>query len=402
MDTAASSLWIDRATNLQRDVILFDPRGVGQSQPRLNCPELTPNLYFAAQLTPQRGDENYVDVLLACRARLLDEDIDLTAYTTVQTAADVRDIRIALGYEQINLWGNSYGTYLALVAMRDDYPDSIRSVVLDGVVTPGFNMITGLIERQSESLQGLFERCAADSACSTAYPNLAQTFNAVLTNLNVQPAHVTVTNPFTSVSEEVMLDGAGFALQLFEVSSVTWFVGDLPYIIAAAHDGNLQPFLETVSPSLYYWASIDYGQRYSVLCETEILFTSELNTSSMAESLPAPIREGITAKVEADLQLCRAWGMFPATTLEIAPVTSDIPTLLLSGELDPFTPPVFAEYAARTLSTSYRFSFPGIAHGAATASPCALSILDAFILDPNAPPADSCIVQMAAPAFKLR
>ena len=119
-----------------RDIILFDQRGVGFSEPTLDCPAFT-ELYMdlldsnvdGEQLTAQEILDRKVEAFMAC-AEDLSMVADLSAYNTVANAADVNDLRLALGYDQVNLYGSSYGTRLALGVMRD-FPEGLRSVVLD-------------------------------------------------------------------------------------------------------------------------------------------------------------------------------------------------------------------------------------------------------------------------------
>ena len=112
--------------DLNRDVIIFDQRGVGLSQPALECPELVPSLIARAQGQALTLGEERAPYL-ACRDRWLSEGVNLAAYTTAESAADVNDLWRTLGYRQVNLYGISYGTVLAETVMRD-YPDGIRSV----------------------------------------------------------------------------------------------------------------------------------------------------------------------------------------------------------------------------------------------------------------------------------
>ena len=100
---------------------MFDQRGVGYSQPSLNCQELATWRYrtIGSHRTRDQETEDQVEAAFACRDRLVASGIDLAAYNTAASAADVNDIRIALGYGQFDVWGLSYGTRLALAVERD-------------------------------------------------------------------------------------------------------------------------------------------------------------------------------------------------------------------------------------------------------------------------------------------
>ena len=170
----------------RRDFILLDQRGTGYSMPRLDCPEretLVPSLL-------QDGfSQDIVDAFRRCRERLVSEGIDLTSYNSAASAADVNDLRQALGYAQVNLYGVSYGTRLALTLMRD-YPGAVRSAVLDSTYPPQVNLYTALAPNAERAFNVLFDRCGADPACSRRYPDLRNTFYRLVDRLNTSPVAV--------------------------------------------------------------------------------------------------------------------------------------------------------------------------------------------------------------------
>ena len=139
-----------------RDVVVFDQRGVGVSQPALDCALETGTL----------------DDWLSCGERLR-ATADLGQYHTAWNAADVNDLRIALGYDRINLWGASYGTRLALDVMRD-YPQAVRSVVLDSVYPPDVDLQVDAPANAQRAFDHLFASCAAEASCAAAFPDLGE------------------------------------------------------------------------------------------------------------------------------------------------------------------------------------------------------------------------------------
>ncbi len=156
-----------------RDLILFDQRGTGYSLPRLDCPErdsLTPSLLDGSR-APDSRDTAIVDAFKRCRLRLIQEGIDPSAYSSSASAADVNDIRRALGYQQVNLYGDSYGTRLALTIMRD-FPEIVRSAVLDSTYPLQVNLYTTLAPNAERAFKVLFDRCAANQSCNQRYPSL--------------------------------------------------------------------------------------------------------------------------------------------------------------------------------------------------------------------------------------
>src|SRR5439155_13420646 len=151
-----------------RDFVLFDQRGIGYSEPALDCPEHTQFLYDTLDQDDNsiRVVRDYNASIRACHDRLVDQGIDLWAYTTAASAADVNDLRIALGYRTWNLLGASYGTRLGLAVMRS-FPQGVRSVVLDSTIPPQLEPGGGASFMRS--LDVLFNRCTNDTSCNRSY-----------------------------------------------------------------------------------------------------------------------------------------------------------------------------------------------------------------------------------------
>ena len=166
--------WLDIPYLQDRDLILLDQRGTGYSLPSLNCPEM------------EQNEENATQV---CHDRLISEGVNLQAYNSAENAADVADLRIALGYDEWNLYGISYGTRLALTVMRD-HPEGVRSVVIDSVYPPEISSWEQYGQNTADEFNKLFQGCAADVQCSADYPNLEQAFYTTAEQLNAEPVPV--------------------------------------------------------------------------------------------------------------------------------------------------------------------------------------------------------------------
>ena len=178
-----------------RDLILFDQRGVGESEPALECSEFIAELFdLLDEPDVNAAIPAQYDSLMACRDHLISQGYDLSHYTTRQNAADVNAIRISLGYDQINLLGGSYGSLLAQAVMRD-FPEHIRSVVMNSVLPLEKSLFTDASLMISKAILHLLESCAADPACSTAYPDLQNKLFTAVDRLNEQPVPITITNP---------------------------------------------------------------------------------------------------------------------------------------------------------------------------------------------------------------
>ena len=113
-----------------RDLVVIDQRGTGYSEPDLRCPEVDElDTVLSAERSPVLSAEER-NALTACRTRIELLHVDVGNYNSAQSAADIEAMRQALGYEELNLLGISYGTRLAQTIVRD-YPGGVRSVVFD-------------------------------------------------------------------------------------------------------------------------------------------------------------------------------------------------------------------------------------------------------------------------------
>ncbi len=163
----------------ERDVVLYDQRGTLYSQPALTCPEELQETFdtIEQEIPPEESLRLSEQAALACRARLVKERVNLSAYNSIENALDIEDVRRALGYEKFDLYGVSYGTLLALHALRQT-PETFRSVILDAVVPAQINPNSAIAESQNRAFEQLFDACAADADCGRAYPDLKQVFYA--------------------------------------------------------------------------------------------------------------------------------------------------------------------------------------------------------------------------------
>ena len=175
----------------QRDFILFDQRGTGYSQPRLDCPERTSitGTLLERGLSAAGNHEIILDAFRRCRDRLVGQGTDLSAYHSAASAADLNDLRLALGYEKLNLYAVSYGTRLALTLMRD-HPEGVRSAVLDSVYPPQVNLYTELAPNAERAFNTFFAHCADDASCNQSYPDLRGVFYRTVDQLNASPVSV--------------------------------------------------------------------------------------------------------------------------------------------------------------------------------------------------------------------
>jgi len=381
-----------------RDLILFDQRGVGFSEPALDCPELraVDIEYLDDDVSDEVYQEAYTGALVECRDRLVDDGVDLTAYNSATNAADVADLRIALGYDEINLWGISYGTRLALTVMRD-HPEGIRSVVLDSTVPIDLELIPAIPASADRAFDVFFAGCDADPMCASTYPDLETEFAALADRLDDAPVDILIEDFVGGDSYPGLLDGDGLYNLFFSSLYADSIIPLLPDFISDAAGGDYSG-LERLS-SLFFSneAFVSVGMYLSVQCNEEYTFTSAAQVDDAVAMYPDVA--DMFGPAEAEFDDCAVWGAGTADPIEDEPVASDIPTLILAGEYDPITPPSYGRMAGETLTNSTFFEFPGLAHGVSTADECPTGILLSFVDDPMVEPDGSCIDMLGGPNF---
>jgi len=312
--------------------------------------------------------------------------------TASENSADLEDLRRALGYGPWNLVGISYGSRLALTAMRYR-PETIRSMVLDSAVPLQSNFMVEVFSSFQNSLNSLFAQCAADTACNAAYPKLDHAYDAVVARLNANPAQVPIIDPQTEqVVTYLPVSGVDFSLVLLELSYDTSDITILPLLIAATNMGNYELLgvilgLTLASPG----GNLSFGMHVAVQCNEDVTFASSRDfvVARDKNRRASPLAHIITFN-EAYLDVCAAWGLTPPDPADNYPVHSDLPTLIIGGTNDPITPPNYAASAAETLSRSTIVLYPRGGHSSSTSSPCLATIMAAFYNDPNQRPDSSC------------
>jgi pimeloyl-ACP methyl ester carboxylesterase len=388
----------------RRDLIIFDQRGVGLSEPALECPEWEQVLFdLLDEPDPNVSAESGFEAMMACRDRLVAEGRKLSAYTTRQNAADVDAIRAALGYDHVNLHGGSYGSLLAQATMRD-HPESIRSVVMNSVVPLEKSLFIDTSTVATEGVLRLVEACASDEACDGAYPDLEGVLFEVIDRLNEAPVPITVTNPLDGQSYAAVLTGdavfGNFVATLYQ----TPLIPALPQAIYDVYEGNYQLMTTLRSLNLVFFEAISRGMQFSVMCTDDLVGRTPQDLLNLQSELPRQLRGRADPELAIEygvFGMCENWPVKQADPSVKDPLVSEIPTLVLEGEFDPVTPSAYAKLVAGHLPNSYVYEFPGIGHDLITASECARSVTGDFIEDPTRPPDADCIPDMPGVAFDV-
>jgi pimeloyl-ACP methyl ester carboxylesterase len=356
-----------------RDLILVDQRGAGLSQPSLAC---------------ETGDS-----WQNCRMRLARERIDLSAYNTVESAADIAALGPALGYKKVDLFGNSYGTTLALQVMRD-HPKGIRAVVMDGITGPTFNTYDGYNAYLWYGLRQIFKDCAASPACSSNHPHLQQTFVHLLARLQAHPATVAGYSPKLDRTVSATMTGLGLWVTMREIVADPTGPPLVPSIIDNFAAGDYTIAVQFVGNTLSDNSATSEGMHYAMDCSGE---PSASSTTIVAHSrmVPAPIRSAAIANITGYLEICNTWRVPKIPAINHTYFRSSIPTLLLPGRYDPKTPSFLARALAPKLGHAYLVPIPTLSHMVVGYDWCPDSIASAFLARPNQKPDSSCTAEMS-------
>jgi pimeloyl-ACP methyl ester carboxylesterase len=323
-----------------RDILLVDQRGTGESS-LMDCPIDDEALLFETEFTLQ-------DMLEYTEACLEELPHDPRYFTTSVAVTDLEAIREALGYAQLNLYGVSYGSRVAQHFVRR-YPESTRTVVIDGVVPPQVALGPEIATESQKAVDKILARCAEDAACNEAFPDVERTFDAVVAQLREASVNVTVPHPNTGRPQELMFGPGQFAgaVRLLVYSPNT--IALLPLFIHEAGQGNFMPLAsQFMLTALSMRDALAIGMHNAVMCTEDIPFLDRTTID----------RESIAASYMGSFQLetleamCSIWPAGPIDPEFKVPVATDIPVLLLSGDADPITPPRYAEMAAVDLGNA--------------------------------------------------
>jgi len=356
---------------LERDFILLEGRGNRFARPSLGCPEV--NALGAANATL----DLQTAAVARCRAVLVKAGIDLDGYTSAESADDLDQLRHLLGIRQWNLIGFSYGTRLAQTVLAR-HPEGVRSVVLDSVlpIDIGYDEMAAAALRRALDL--VLDGCASDVECDTRYPDLRSRFEALIVRAD---------------RDGIPAQGGRILRSRDIVDAIVTgiqqpaMISKLPRIINDAAEGRLTgllPLLATAPPSF------NWGLRLSIWCGEEMPFQKP---ERVARQVSPSLGLGGADSRTATPEMCAAWRVAPADSHGNDPVKSDVPVLILTGEFDPVTPPVWGRRLLRTMANARFLEIRGQAHGAMF-NRCGGQLTLAFLHDPVAPLPLDCVAKM--------
>lgn len=330
------------------DLVLMDQRGTGGSNP-LRCGPDDPlsglEVIFTGEMT---GD------LASCRDKM---DADLRYYTAVEAMKDLDEVRATLGHERINLWGASYGSLEALEYVRR-HPKRVRALVIQGVAPPALFTSLSVARNAQWALDATVAACELNAECQSAFPDVLGELESVLASLSEKPVKISVRDPRSGEQGTLVITRDLFAGVLRFLLYDGQLAGRIPSIVRAARTGEFED-LATIAAK---FASLIGGSLYtgavlSAFCSEDVDRFTEQQIREASEGTFLGPTLALNLK-----RSCEGWprGNLPDDFHDDA--SFEGPVLLLSGELDPVTPPFWADEAATHLPNSRHVVLPEAGH----------------------------------------
>ena len=353
IETFPSVAFAFRHIQADRDVILIDQRGTGDSQ-RLDCQNEDKNTTLDSPVHAPDDPEQIAAEAADCLAEL---PADPAFFTTSVAVQDLELVRERLGVSQWNLYGISYGTRVAAHYARR-YPESVRSMIVDAVVPPQIALGPDIASLAQDTLTDIFTRCEADAGCNDAIGNLTNATIELVNELKQTPRTIVFEDIATgeSTTREFTHHDLALTLRLMSYSAQTAAI--LPSMLfQAIENNNLAPLARQANRlgnSLS--ASLASGMHHAIVCTEDVPF---FETAGQTPTEPSYLGADVVGAISAT---CEQW---PAGVIDDdfkAPLTTDTPSLILSGAADPITPPAYGDMLANTLTNAKHIVNPAQGH----------------------------------------
>lgn len=369
------------------DVVFVDNRGMGSSNPtRCNIAPYGDMPAYFLQIWPS-------SILSACYRRY-SATSDPSAYNTNNAVDDLDDVRAALGYRKLLLYGGSYGSFFSFVYIRR-HPEQVRLAVLEGILAPHFEPLPGAPDAAQTAIDDLARKCSNDPSCSRHFPNFMLQFQAVLRRFQNGPVSISVQNGRTKKLETVRLSKEVLVDRIRENLYIPQTAAYLPYAVDRAYHFDYVPIGRMIDLwSQFIGRAQDAGTNLAYRCADLDPFISESELRAAAvTSFAGDLR------VQAERHACDIWKVDPMPASFNEPVQSATPILMVSGTDDPVTPPKYAQAALRYLSNGTLVLVKGAGHGVDTE--CTNRLMIAFIRNGSAKGIDatSCSAAFKTPRF---
>ncbi len=378
-DVAGGVLPLFAGLSSRRDVVFIDQRGTGRSAPLACAEDDRGKRPLAESLDEARSRA----ALVACREGFIDAGVDLAQYATWVAVRDVEAVRRALGYGPVNLWGASYGTRAAMEYARQ-FPDSVRSVVLDGVAPATAPLPVALAFDTDLALDQVLARCTTCLDAGSMADALAVVFAP-------DAGTQRLTDPYFGTTVDVALHRSQRVGLVRGPLYVPMLTAALPAAVSRAAGGDWNALLGLQAG--LGGGRLFTGMHFSVLCAEDVSRITDADRASVEST-----RAGGSFLEEYE-RACRGWPTRPVPPEFFAPPSFSAPTLLLSGGADPATPSRHAAEVARTLAQGTHFIAPHLGHGVSSAG-CGPRLVHEFFSKGSATGLDAgCLLELPAPTL---
>ena len=401
---------------MSRVTYLMDQRGVGHSKPLLECPEVRElsERMLGTRLSDPSARGEFLDAVGRCRDRLVDEGVDLSAYTLEESAADIEDLRKALGIERWNVisWGSDSRVIFELLRR---FPEGVRSVIMHGPQLPQLDPVTEAPAEARRAIAEVAAECARDERCDRSYPDLEDAFSDAVERLDRDPIAVDVEDSTAAVQAghpiRVLVDGSAFLRMTRNLISDADLdlVPQLPGVIHAALEGDVSSVARALSEDLDTCAgylpnctlgyTFSHGAFYSALCRDMVPFVDRQAIRTAVAGDPA-WADAYAANPLVDV--CDVWGVEPGDPVVNEPVTSDVPILIFRGQFDAYSDRAVIDRALRTLSAAQVVHVAYEGHDMKRDVECYRGVRRAWLDEPTADVEPGCLRRVPPPEFVIQ
>jgi pimeloyl-ACP methyl ester carboxylesterase len=337
--------------------IVFDQRGTKKSLPCLDCPEVNPAIKRAYKENLSK-DSLLLLAAAQCRKRLVAQGIDLSAYNTIESAADINDLKKILALDSLTLFGISYSGGLMLTVARN-HPGCANKLILGSPLPPYVNYEEHALFNINEAFEQVFINCEADSVNTSLYKNIRERFHEYFASITGKRFTLSYIEKGTSDTLEIqyskneLLDAVLNRLNTSQVKTV-------PFVINELMNGNHSGYIKEVLDGFFIGNnSLSHGMRYSVYCSEQIAWSDKAALKKQYEALPWMAEYSFN---NVDHNICDCWKVKPEPAIVKSPVYSTIPILVAAGDADPWCRPFYSRLIKRTMPNSQLLIFHNRGH----------------------------------------
>ncbi len=355
--------WLNHPLSKENDIILFDARGTGFSEPRL-CPDLGKKFLniFAKDQSADEDTNQKTFAALSCKRELLDRGVDINAYNSLSISQDLNALKTKLGYSNWHVYGVSYGTYIAQV-YANHYSQDVKTLILDSPISDISSYYTKNTSNYMNSLSKVFRICEKDEDCNLQYPNLKSVYFQTIASLEKEPITVKVDKSLIK-SGKFTYNAEDFKVAIQQALYYKKLVEVIPLLIYQFHNRN-EDALGVLVQSFSQLLNMDYGMYYCVSCN-ETLPNNSLSDYQKDELKYKELKGGISF-YKSDFKVCDQWNSNEVDSLLVKENISSLsdklfPVIVFSGEFDPITPASNGNELTKKIKNAHLLNAPTYGH----------------------------------------